>query len=181
MSEVVVEFILSVSGYTKCAVLVIIHFDFFHYWYHLFNYDVGHGRICRGNHSICRSQSCLSWFESYLCHRKQRVSLNNNLSSTSEVIHGVPQGSILGPLLFLIFINDLHLYLQNNTSTIDLYADDTTIYYSCSNILMLERNLQKSLDCLQIWCRENGMILNTDKTKVMLITSRQKRNESPVQ
>ena len=121
------------------------------------------------------NDSCLSWFESYLCHRKQRVSLNNNLSSTSEVIHGVPQGSILGPLLFLIFINDLPLYLQNNTSTIDLYADDTTIYYSCSNILMLERNLQKSLDCLQIWCRENGMILNTDKTKVMLITSRQKR------
>ena len=121
------------------------------------------------------NDSCVSWFESYLCHRKQRVSLNNNLSSTSEVIHGVPQGSILGPLLFLIFINDLPLYLQNNTSTIDLYADDTTIYYSCSNILMLERNLQKSLDCLQIWCRENGMILNTDKTKVMLITSRQKR------
>ena len=74
------------------------------------------------------NDSCLSWFESYLCHRKQRVSLNNNLSSTSEVIHGVPQGSILGPLLFLIFINDLPLYLQNNTSTIDLYADDTTIY-----------------------------------------------------
>ena len=121
------------------------------------------------------NDSCVSWFESYLCHRKQRVSLNNNLSSTSKVIHGVPQGSILGPLLFLIFINDLPLYLQNNTSTIDLYADDTTIYYSCSNILMLERNLQKSLDCLQIWCRENGMILNTDKTKVMLITSRQKR------
>ena len=121
------------------------------------------------------NDSCLSWFESYLCHRKQRVSLNNNLSSTSEVIHGVPQGSILGPLLFLIFINDLPLYLENKTSTIDLYADDTTIYYSSSDTLMLERNLQKSLDCLQIWCRENGMILNTDKTKVMLITSRQKR------
>ena len=120
------------------------------------------------------NDSCLSWFESYLCNRKQRVSLNNHLSSTSDVMHGVPQGSILGPLLFLIFINDLPLYLKNNTSTIDLYADDTTIY-SGSDKLMLERNLQKSLDCLQIRCRENGMILNTDKTKVMLITSRQKR------
>ena len=75
----------------------------------------------------------------------------------------------------MIFINDLPLYSQNNTSTVDLYADDTTIYYSSSDTLMLERNLQKSLDCLQIWCRENGIILNTDKTKVMLITSRQKR------
>ena len=132
---------------------------------------VGHDILLRKLKCYKCNDSCLSWFESYLCHRKQRVPLNNNLSSTSEVIHGVPQGSILGPLLFLIFINDLPLYLQNNTSTIDLYADDTTIYYSCSNTLMLERNLQKSLDCLLIWCRENGMTLNTDKTKVMLITN----------
>ena len=76
------------------------------------------------------TDSCLSWFESYLCNRKQRVSLNNNLSDASDVIHGVPQGSILEPLLFLIFINDLPLYLKDNGCTIDLYADDTTIYYS---------------------------------------------------
>ena len=62
-----------------------------------------------------------------------------------------------------------------NASTIDLYADDTTIYYSNCSKLELERILQKSLDDLQIWCRENGMILNINKTKVMLITSRQKR------
>ena len=76
------------------------------------------------------TDSCLSWFESYLCNRKQRVSLNNNLSDASDVIHGVPQGSILGPLLFLIFINDLPLFLKDNGCTIDLYADDTTIYYT---------------------------------------------------
>ena len=110
-----------------------------------------------------------------MCNRKQRVSLNNCLSDVSDVIHGVPQGSILGLLLFLVFINDLPLYLQNNASTIDLYADDTTIYYSNCSRLELERILQKSLDDLQIWCRENGMILNINKTKVMLITSRQKR------
>ena len=110
------------------------------------------------------TDSCLSWFESYLCNRKQRVSLNNCLSGASDVIHGVPQGSILGPLLFLIFINDLPLYLKDNCCTIDLYADDTTIYYSNCDKLELEKTLQKSLDCLKMWCRENGMILNMDKT-----------------
>ena len=121
------------------------------------------------------NNSCLSWFESYLQNRTQRVSLNDNLSEAADVIHGVPQGSILGPLLFLLFINDLPLYLQNTFTIVDLYADDTTIYFSNADKLVLEKNLQSSLNCLQKWCRENGMILNIDKTKVMLIASRQKR------
>ena len=121
------------------------------------------------------NNSCLSWFESYLQNRTQRVSLNDNLSEAADVIHGVPQDSMLGPLLFLLFINDLPLYLQNTFTIVDLYADDTTIYFSNADKLVLEKNLQSSLNCLQKWCRENGMILNIDKTKVMLIASRQKR------
>ena len=121
------------------------------------------------------NNSCLSWFESYLQNRTQRVSLNDNLSEAADVIHGVPQGSILGPLLFLLFINDLPLYLQNTFTFVDLYADDTTIYFSNADKLELEKNLQSSLNCLQKWCRENSMTLYIDKTKVMLIASRQKR------
>ena len=121
------------------------------------------------------NNSCLSWFESYLCSRRQRVSLNNNFSDAFDVIYGVPQGSILGPLLFLIFINDLPLYTQSTSTSVDLYADGTYFYYSNHDKLELERNLHASLDCLKRWCHENGMVLNTDKTKVMLITSRQKR------
>ena len=98
------------------------------------------------------NDSCLSWFKSNLCNRTQRVSLNNNLSDASNIIHGVPQGSILGPQLFLIFINDLPLYIQNNSSTIDLYADDTFLYFINRDKLVLERNLQNSFDCLQVWC-----------------------------
>lgn len=119
-------------------------------------------------------ENCLAWFESYLTNRTQRVSLNNNLSKSARVACGVPQGSILGPLLFLIFINDLPLALQNSV-VVDLYADDTTFYDFQSDVFQLETNLQHALNLLRIWCQQNGMVLNTDKTKVMLITSRQKR------
>ena len=118
--------------------------------------------------------NCLSWFESYLSNRTQRVSLNNNLSTPASVKCGVPQGFILGPLLFLIFINDLPLVLQNYV-VVDLFADDTTFYDFQLDTTQLETNLQHALNLLRIWCRQNGMVLNTDKTKVMLITSRQKR------
>ena len=111
-----------------------------------------------------------------MLQRTQRVSLNNTLSDPSEVIYGVLQGSILGPLLFLLFINDLPLFLENKSTFVDLYADDTTVYYIDQDKSALERHLQSSLDSLQKWCRQNGMVLNNEKTKVMLIMSRQKRN-----
>ena len=87
------------------------------------------------------NDSCLSWFESYLSKRTQRVSLNNNLSDAADVINGVPQGSILGPLLFLIFINDLPLYIQSTSTSVDLYADDTYFYCSSHDKLVLVNKL----------------------------------------
>ena len=120
------------------------------------------------------NETCLSWFESYLSSRTQCVSLNNTIPKPASITCGVPQGSILGPLLFLISINDLPLALQKSV-VVDLYADDTTFYDFQSDVFQLETNLQRALNLLHIWCQQNGMVLNTDKTKVMLITSRQKR------
>ena len=120
-------------------------------------------------------KSALSWFQSYLSTRRQKVSIKHSKSDTENITCGVPQGSILGPLLFLIFINDLPLKLQNIVASTDLYADDTTIYDIQYDKQVLENNLQRSLVLLQQWCKENGMLINTDKTKVMFITSRQKR------
>ena len=117
----------------------------------------------------------LSWFESYLSDRTQQVNINTNQSKTGSVLYGVPQGSILGPLLFLIFINDLPLFIGDSIRSVDLYADDTTLYDIGLDKDTVENNLQHSLNLLKMWCLENGMIINIDKTKQMLISSRQKR------
>ena len=121
------------------------------------------------------SDKFVSLMKSYLSSRSQVVSVNSKKSENGFVKCGVPQGSILGPLLFLIFINDLPLYLSNRVYSTDLYADDTTIYDIQSDLHELKSNLQNSLLELHTWCQQNGMVLNTEKTKIMLITTRQKR------
>ena len=99
------------------------------------------------------------------------MSFKNCLSNPTQLNIGVPQGSILGPLLFAVYINDLPLYIN---TTCDLFADDCTIYTSQENRSELENSLQKELDNLTRWSNENRMQINIDKTKSMLITTRQK-------
>ena len=82
--------------------------------------------------------SALLWFESYLSKRKQFVSINGEHSELREVSCGVPQGSVLGPLLFLICINDLPNI--SNKLDIFLFADDTNIYYENESFIKLLKN-----------------------------------------
>ena len=84
------------------------------------------------------------------------------MSNPAHVTLGVPQGSILGPLLFLFFINDLPLALKESAA-VDLYADDTIFYDFQTNIDQLESKLQLILNSLKDWCRQNGMVINTEK------------------
>ena len=111
--------------------------------------------------------------KSYLASRTQVVSVSGKISTAAEINCGIPQGSILGLVLFLFFYQCL--MLSDNIISTDLYADDTTIYDMQDDLETLQRNLQHSLLSLQIWCKRNGMLLNTDKTKHLLITTRQKR------
>ena len=92
------------------------------------------------------SNLSLSWFESYLNNRTKQVTINGNESKTKTVQCGVPQGPILGPLLFLIFINDLPLYLKDSIRSADLYADDTTLYDIALDKNILEKNRLQALD-----------------------------------
>ena len=119
------------------------------------------------------SEETISWFSSYLLERKQNVFVNNTLSDAEDIICGVPQGSFLGPLPFLIFINDLPLNIDNVLT--NLYADDTTRYCTGRAQTLIEKQLQAALHELSTWCKQNGMLINTAKTKVMLLTTPQKR------
>ena len=95
------------------------------------------------------SPQALNWIHSFLSNRTQQVLLEGNMSSSIIVTSGVPQGSVLGPILFPIYINDLPDYIQNN-STVKLFADDTIIYHPITN--QQESNaLQEDLDALQRW------------------------------
>ena len=74
------------------------------------------------------NNTCIKWFESYLTNRTQSVNVSSVISDKQTSTCGVLQGSILGPFSFVIFINDLPLFVQENGSNVDIYADDTTVY-----------------------------------------------------
>lgn len=106
-----------------------------------------------------------SWFDSYLSNRKQYMDINNNKSSHETIKCGVPQGSILGPLLFIIYINDIH-----NSTMLKLFcfADDTTCSYSSSNHADLFNTMNYELEQLNVWFKANKLCLNANKTKYMI-------------
>ena len=105
----------------------------------------------------------LQWIKSYLSNRKQFVQIKDTRSEFYEIKCGVPQGSILGPLLFILYVNDLQRALKQATSL--LFADDTSIYYSHSNsdIKQLEVTLNSELQSLNIWMKSNKLSVNISK------------------
>ena len=107
----------------------------------------------------------LTWIRSFLSERKQCVVVDYCYSSWVEVISGVPQGSVLGPILFLIFINDVAEILDNQTSC-SLFADDLKIY-SAVDVNTGHFSLQNSLDRLVQWCCKWQMAINVSKTFVL--------------
>ena len=112
----------------------------------------------------------LKWFESYLSERQQYCSINNHDSTLETVKSGIPQGSSLGPLLFLIYINDLPCALEN--SELDIYADDTGIFVSGKNMRILEEKVNSDLHHVCSWLKTNKLSLNALKCKYMIIGSR---------
>ena len=119
------------------------------------------------------SDHCISLFSAYLSNRFQYTLFGGQLSSSAPMSVGVPQGSIFGPLLFLIYVNDLHLV--SNVSSCHMFADDSTFCTSSHNLDEVELNLTSDLSHISQWCSKNQMSLHLGKTKSVLLTTHQKR------
>ena len=112
----------------------------------------------------------LQWFESYLHDRTQQCCINGSLSDALPITRGIPQGSILGPILFFLHINDIPLAIPD--CNVDIYADDTTLWMANSNPLHIQ--LQGNLNKANHWFLLNKMVPNAKKTKQLLLGTKQK-------
>ena len=114
----------------------------------------------------------LSWFKSYLSRRLQYVTYNGSQSSQQMIKCGVPQGSILGPLLFLIYINDLCIVCKSTEPV--LFADDTNLFSSGSNAISLQDGVNNDLAIIAEWLKVNKLSLNIKKTHFMCFSAKNK-------
>ena len=142
---------------------------------------IDHDILIRKLHFYGIAGNSLNWFKSYLTDRKQYVQFKDSLSSYSMLKTGVPQGSILGPLLFIIYMNDIAQVTDKFYFTI--YADDTTLIAPIctfslndkNDLAMISQNINSELKIITDWLALNKLSLNAKKTKMMVFHYHQKK------
>lgn len=112
------------------------------------------------------------WFTSYLSDRSQTTAIGDYISKKENCSHGVPQGSVLGPLLFLLYINDISS--SSNKLNFYLFADDTSMLYSHRNLRALEQNVNAELKNVGHWLEANKLTLNISKSNFVIFHPHQK-------
>jgi hypothetical protein len=131
---------------------------------------VPHQRLIRKLAAYGINGKLLKWIEDFLSNRRQRVSVNGSLSHWLEVLSGIPQGSVLGPILFILYVNDLPGVVE---SIAMMFADDTKVYRPVNNQEDHTR-LQSDLDNLLVWADKWQLQFNASKCKVMHYGKRNK-------
>ena len=131
--------------------------------------SVPHERLLLKLHAYGIRDPLLSWIRSFLTNRRQRVVLRGHYSSWTAVVSGVPQGTVLGPILFLIYINDI---TRNVESQSKLFADDMKVYRALRNVHEDTQILQDDLNALEQWSTDWQLSFNTTKCEVMRISQK---------
>ncbi len=125
------------------------------------------------------SDDALCWFKSYLTGRQQVVRIGSTVSETRTLNHGVPQGSILGPMLFNIYINDLPMVPKNGN--LKSYVDDSKLLlsFSINEVNSAVAKLNEDLRKVVSWCSLNSLLINPNKTKLLVFATRYMLKQIP--
>ena len=130
--------------------------------------------LSRLSYSFGISDTVLAWFTSYLTDRTQTISVNGSKSLPAPLHYGVPQGSVLGPILFVLYTQPLSKRIQHHSLYHHSFSDDNQHYIS-ANLAQLQEIIRTSQSCIsdvQAWMHNSKLQLNPDKTEMILITSK---------
>jgi hypothetical protein len=132
--------------------------------------SVDHNTLLQRLHiSFGLSGTVLDWFSSFLHSRSTRVSHNHCISTALPMEYGVPQGSVLGPILFLVYISDIASIVKLHNINVHLFADDILLYHSAQSesASILGENISACIDSISLYLSSNRLLLNSSKTQVM--------------
>ena len=133
--------------------------------------SINHNLLLKKLKSFNLNQQSIDYIQSYLSNRRQSTKLSKFTSTEQEIKSGVPQGSILGPFLFLCFVNDLPNVFNNETKFI-AYADDTQLLVYDNDLEKLKEKVENVIGDAQKWYENNGMKNNSSKSEILVVSTK---------